>query len=430
RRKLAGLTSEREAAIRAVVEGHERVSYTDAEQTRVRDDYSRALHRLESFKELDERRAHYSLAVQEAFSANQTQHFQLIGTLADAIQVDREWEHSVEGVFGSSLQSILVPTPDDAIQAATWLKHNNAGRATFLVTGLHGGSDEVDVDLDVDVFSYERESVSYAQPQERVPVGIDGPRVGDIIRAPRELLLILERTMHERMNARVVDTLDDATALSLATGDMFVTTDGDWVAGGQFVNAGNGRALEEGAGLLTFKRELRELETRVADLSALLAVAEVSVADARSRMAGLEEAVVLLNASIAREEREVMALEMTAETLRHDVERAERHMRVVNDDTDRLVQERNAIEEALAKALSEAETAEQMRGESLSRIEQTATVLANLRRDAETESELLNRQRAEAAAAAERRRSTSADLRRLETERADVATKLARYQLE
>jgi hypothetical protein len=53
-----------------------------------------------------------------------------------------------------------VPTPDDAIQAATWLKHNNAGRATFLVTGLHGGSDEVDVDLDVDVFSYARESVS------------------------------------------------------------------------------------------------------------------------------------------------------------------------------------------------------------------------------------------------------------------------------
>ena len=236
--------------------------------------------------------------------------------------------------------------------------------------------------------------------------------------------------MPERMNARVVDNLDDATALSLATGDMFVTTDGDWVAGGQFLNAGNGRALEEGAGLLTFKRELRELESRVADLAATLAVAEVSVADARSRMAGLEEAVVLLNASIAREEREVMALEMTADTLRHDVERAERHMRVVTDDTERLAQERTAIEESLTRTLSEAETAEQMRGESLVRIEQTATVLANLRRDAETESELLNRQRAEAAAAAERRRSTSADLRRLETEREEVTAKLTRYQLE
>ena len=59
REKLARLTAEREAAIKAVVEGHERVSDTDAEQTRVRDDHSRALHRLESFKELDQRRAHY-----------------------------------------------------------------------------------------------------------------------------------------------------------------------------------------------------------------------------------------------------------------------------------------------------------------------------------------------------------------------------------
>jgi chromosome segregation protein len=430
RRKLAGLTSEREAAIRAVVEGHERVSDTDAEQTRVRDDYSRVLHRLESFKELDERRAHYSLAVQEAFSANQKQHFHLIGTLADAIQVDREWEHAVEGVFGSSLQSILVPTPDDAIQAATWLKHNNAGRATFLVTGLHGGSDEVDVDLDLEMLTFARESVSPAQRQQHVPVGIDGPRLGDIIRAPRELLLILERAMHERMNARVVDTLDDATALSLATGDMFVTTDGDWVAGGQFVNAGNGRALEEGAGLLTFKRELRELESRVSELAAQLTVAEVAVTDARSRLTGLEETVVLLNASIAREEREVMAREMTADSLRQDVERAERHLRVVADDTQRLEQERRELEERRAQTQTESAIADEMRRATQERIEHTLGVLGGLRRDAETENESLNQQRAEAAAAAERRRSTSADLRRLDTEREEVDSRVARYHLE
>ena len=424
REKLTRLTAEREAAVTAVVEGHERVSDTDAEMTRIRDDHSRALHRLESFRELDDRHAHYSLAVQEAFSANEREDFHLIGTLADNIQVEERWERAVEGVFGSALQSILVATPNDAIRAAAWLKHNHAGRANFLVTGLHGGSDEVEVLTSTFL------GATFEARREFAPVGINGPRLADIITAPRELLALLERTMPERMNARIVDNLDDATALSLATGDMFVTTDGDWVAGGQFVNAGNGRSLEEGSGLLTFKRELRELESRVADLAAALAVAEVSVADARLRMAGLEEAVVLLNASMAREEREVMALEMTAETLRHDVERAERHMRVVTDDTNRLSQERTAIAESLAKTLSEADVAEQMRDEALARIEQTATALANLRRDAEAESELLNRQRAEAAAAAERRRSTSADLRRLETEREDVAGKLARHQLE
>src|SRR5712692_6833450 len=282
REKLAKLVAEREAAVRAVVEGHERVADSDAEQTRVRDDHSRALHKLESLNELDQRRAHYSLAVQEAFSANEREDFHLIGTLADSIQVDAQWERAVEGVFGSSLQAILVPTPDDAIRAAGWLKENQAGRATFLVTGFHGGSDEVDV------LTRTGTATAVASRQQYVPIGIDGPRVGDILQTPPELLAVLERTLPERMNARIVDTLDDATALSLATGDMFVTTEGDWVAGGQLVNAGNGRALEEGAGLLTFKRELRELELRGNELAGELAVAEMSAKDARARLTGLE----------------------------------------------------------------------------------------------------------------------------------------------
>src|SRR3984893_6544182 len=175
RQKLGRLTAEREAAIRAVVEGHERVSDNDAEQTRVRDDYSRALHRLESFKELDQRRTHYSLAMQEAFSANDSEDFHLIGTLADSIQVEARWERAVEGTFGSSLQSILVPTPDDAIRAAAWLKSNQAGRATFLVTGFHGGSDETKL------LTFTGSATSAAARQQHVPVGINGPRVGDIL---------------------------------------------------------------------------------------------------------------------------------------------------------------------------------------------------------------------------------------------------------
>jgi chromosome segregation protein len=428
REKLARLTAERETAVKAVIEGHERVSDTDAEQSRVRDDHSRALHRLESFNELDQRRAHYSLAVQEAFSANESEAFHLIGTLADAMQVDARWERAVEGVFGSSLQSILVPTSEDAIRAAAWLKNNQAGRATFLVTGFHGGSDESDV---ADVLTYIGTRTDTDQrPQQYVPVGIDGPRVGDILNAPPELLTVLERTLSERMNARIVDTLDDATALSLATGDMFVTTDGDWVAGGQFVNAGNGRALEEGAGLLTFKRELRELESRAENLAAELAVAEVAVKDARGRLTGLEESVVLLNASIAREEREVMARELNAGTLQQDVERTERHIRVVTDDTERLHQERRDVEESRTRTLGEAEVAETMRRATQERIEQTAKTLIAIKQEAESSSELLNQQRAEAAAAAERRRSTASDLRRLEAEREEVNSRIARHQLE
>jgi chromosome segregation protein len=457
--KLHSLTQEREAAVKTVVEGHERVSDTDAELSRIRDERSRTWHKLESLKDLDQRRAHYSLAVQEAFSANEREDFHFIGTLADTIRVDAEWERAVEGVFGSALQSIVVPTPDDAVRAAAWLKANRAGRATFLVAGLHGGSDEAKVitsefsdlsseisDLRSQISDLEAEHDSRTSfgsssagaaataggtaRQRYVPLGIDGPRVGDILQISRELSRVLERTLPERMNARIVDTLDDAITLSLATGDMFVTTEGDWVAGGQFVNAGNGRALEEGAGLLAFKRELRELELRSGELEAEAVLAEASAKEARSQLTDLEESVVLLNGSIAREEREVMTRELNANTLKQDVERAARHMRVVADDVERLGQERREIEEQRARTLAEAETAEAARREAREKIEQSNNALAGGRREAESESDLLNKQRSEAAAAAERRRAMTSELRRLETEREDVTARVERHNQE
>jgi len=177
------------------------------------------------------------------------------------------------------------------------LKNNQAGRATFLVTGLHGGSDEAKTltaetsnstseisDLRSEFANSQFQSATSPSRQQYAPVGVDGPRVGDILRAPSELLTVLERALPQRMNARIVGTLDDAMALSLATGDMFVTVEGDWVTGGQFVNAGNGRALEEGAGLLAFKRELRELELRALELEPEIVLAEAMVKDARSQL--------------------------------------------------------------------------------------------------------------------------------------------------
>ena len=111
RERVAKLQAERETAVDAVIRGHEAVSDTEAELTRVRDEHSRASHRLESLK-VDQRRAYYSPAVQLIFSPTETpRDFHFIGTLADALNVDAKWERAVEGVLGSSLQSIVVPTP-------------------------------------------------------------------------------------------------------------------------------------------------------------------------------------------------------------------------------------------------------------------------------------------------------------------------------
>jgi len=208
---------------------------------------------------------------------------------------------------------------------------------------------------------------------------------------------------------------------------MCATVEGDWVAGGQLVNAGDERALEEGAGLLAFKREMRELDTRAVELEAQFSTAAAKVTQARAALTVLEDAVVLLNEVIGREERDALAREMNAHTLAQEIERAERHMRVVADDAARIAAELLEVQERRATALAEAATAEASRQNASDKVAEAAAQLSVVRREAEAESELLGEQRAAAAAAAERRRAAAAELRRMEAEQSELNSRLERY---
>ena len=295
RERVTSLQAEREAAVDAVVRGHEAVSDTEAELTRVRDEFSRASHRLESLKELDQRRAYYSPAVQLVFSPSETpRDFHFIGTLADALNVDAKWERAVEGVLGSSLQAIVVPTPDDAVRAASWVRENNGGRASFLVAGLHGGSEELDTLNTLTCKLEERSTLSLSLVDDVK----EDLRICDVLGAPQQLITVLKRTLPQKVNARLAANLEEAMVKSIETGEIFVTLNGDWIASGQFVNAGDARAVEEGAGLLAFKRELRELETRAEVLGREVEIAGMGSRGARARLVELEDTVVTLNEAI------------------------------------------------------------------------------------------------------------------------------------
>ncbi len=428
RERVTRLQAERETAVDAVVRGHEAVSDADAELTRVRDEYSRASHRLESLKELDQRRAYYSPAVQLVFAESETpRDFHFIGTLADALNVDAKWERAVEGVLGSSLQSIVVPTPGDAVRAAQWLRENNGGRASFLVAGLHGGSEELDFELETLVCRLEERSTLSISLVDDVR---DDLQISDLLGAPQQLITVLKRTMPHKVNARLAMNIEDAMAKSIESGETYVTLNGDWISSGQFVNAGDARAVEEGAGLLAFKRELRELELRAETLEREVEVATIVSANARARLVGLEDTVVTLNEAIGREEREAMTRELNATNLEQEVERAERHLRVVAQDAARVEAERVELGERRSQALREAEAAESAREASADNVIKASSLLTDLRRDVEVEGESLARQRATAAAAAERRRATTAEVRRVESELADFASRVERHRFE
>ena len=67
-------------------------------------------------------------------------------------------------------------------------------------------------------------------------------RISDLLGAPQQLVTVLQRTLPQKMNARLAANLEDAMVKSIATGEMYVTLNGDWIASGQFVNAGDARS--------------------------------------------------------------------------------------------------------------------------------------------------------------------------------------------
>ncbi|MCA1632900.1 MAG: hypothetical protein LC802_04060, partial [Acidobacteria bacterium] len=419
RARIDALLAEREQRTGELTVARADVNATAAEHARTRDEAARVRHRLDTLAEIDSQRSLYSQAVQRIFTpepADAARDFHTIGTLADVLRVEPHWERTVESVLGPYLQSVIVPTPDDAVRAAAWLHATGAGRANFLVAGLHGGAETTDADDD---FFQGTTLADYREADLRV---------ANLLGAPREIGAVLRRTLAREMGARVTESLDEAMLATLPTGEMCVTKAGEWVIGGQFLSAGGPRVSEDGAGLLAFKREMRELEARMVGLEADLVFADEAAARARARLVELEDAFVLLNDAIGREEREHIAREVNAAQLQQEIERAERHMRVVADDAARLAAEEQELRERRALQLAEAGAVEAARAAAAQSVAEASESLAEARRAAEAESEHLGRQRAVAATAAERRRATAAELRRMEGETGELRERLERHE--
>ncbi|MBA3440924.1 MAG: AAA family ATPase, partial [Pyrinomonadaceae bacterium] len=366
RLRLEQLAEEREVAVEAVTLARAEAVAATAEHARIRDEAARVRHRLDTLAELDAKRELYSEAVQNLFASSEAvKDFHSIGTLVDVLRVEPQWEQAVESALGPFLQSVIVPTPDDALRAALWLKEKNWGRATFLVTGLHGAS----VDEQNDHTSHTGVALAEeADDTDDLRLSVDelqdsGLRISDLLWAPTEILQVLDRTLTREMNAQLAETLDQAMIKSLATGDAFVTREGEWVAGGQLLSAGGSLHNSSGnaGGLLAFKREMRQLELRAAEFDQEVAAAAQAASAARHKLGELEEALVQLNEIIGREEREQMARELHAAGVKQDIERAERHLRVVADEAARLAEERREVGGRRATAATEAEAAEASR---------------------------------------------------------------------
>jgi chromosome segregation protein len=205
-----------------------------------------------------------------------------------------------------------------------------------------------------------------------------------------------------------------------------VTLNGQIVFNNQLFIFNTQQTSEKNTGILSFKRELRELAAREEVLQTDFAKANENVVATRDALQLQERKISELQTKIMAAEREHMSLELTARSLQQEIERAERHKRVVEDEKKQISAERSDFENKQLKFESEAIVAQNERTTTNNKLTEIAASLTVARTKAERANSSLSEERARLAAANERRRSLAAALRRVESEQSEVQ---ARAQL-
>ena len=401
REKIKALHDEKQALLSQSSEARAALQTTEKALRELQNEFSRRKNRFETLQELDEKRAVYAPSVQKLFAEQTKIGVKFLGTLADKFTVEERAEKAVENLFGAFLQTVLVEREEDARKTVEYLKKSNLGRIAVLV-------------FNAKAQKRKDAKISNLKSQISNLLGIDDDFAAALAEVfPREIAL------------NFVDDWNDPKA-----GENLIDADGDYVYAQKLFVSGRAQANEKNSSLLAFKRELRELETTIKNLSKEIEKAEKETAKARAKLAEKEEQIVDLQSLIVQVERDLLSLEIQEKSARQETERAERHKRVVAEEITQIEKEIGEIGAKQTDARVNAEKAEKARVAASESLAKISNKLSEARARTEEENAVLNEKRTLAATSEERRRSAQSALRRVENESRELDSRLARQRLE
>jgi chromosome segregation protein len=409
--------------------------------------------RLKSLIEVDERRAYFSEAVQALMkhslkSAALSNGFSTLGTLADYVKVSPEHEAMIETTLRDELQYVVVPSFDDALRAIDYLKSEGAGRATFLV--IERQDDKPAVDPIPYLHNIKIESPGAADgngdlsstihPSDRIdrPDRIDRRHpyryqtLDSMLSLKSDLAEAFKLALPGLAKARVVDDAAQAIEASSSSNGsgpyVSVARTGERAIAGRLVTGGS--ASEKGAGVLALKREIGELREKIESLAADVRLTEEALNEIKFQIAQSEEEQKRVDSEIRQIEKRSVALREQLQQCQRERERAATHIRVVEQETTQAEDELKEFDAKLQQASLQTGEAEQTHREAEASVAADQSEMVELRRSAEARLQELSRRRADFATKTERRRGLQNDIRRLETEAADLESRLSRSRME
>jgi chromosome segregation protein len=338
--------------------------------------------RLKSLEELDAARAEYGdgARIILAESANAVPH---LGSVADYVEVDQEYERAVDASLGDLLQHVVVRTHADAAAGLQFVRERAAGRVGFIVIG--------------EAASTEHRAPSTEHRALTTLVRVSGP-ASEAIRAQIAGVFIAGST-------------EEARKLALETGGTAVTRDGEVFRGAHRVEGG---ARDEARSILTTKREIKELRERAdAEDATLVRLLEEAVG-LDMAIAGAESAIASLQAKLHRQEKAVVGfdLQVTAAGDASDrVFRKQEQIALERRSADEELRAQERREDEARQSIQRIETEQRTADEQLSAAQRA---LFEAREMAATQSRLTAEAKAAHAALVERSSAIAIELQRLE----------------
>lgn len=204
--------------------------------------YHQEKSRLEALSNLTERYEGYGGSVKKVMEQKEKEKG-IIGVVADIIKVEKKYETAIETALGGNIQNVVTDNEETAKKLIRFLKENKLGRATFLpLTSIKNPQE-------------------FKNPEALKEKGVLG-MADELVQIEKKYKDVAKAMLGRIV---VVDNVDNAVKIAgkYDYGIRMVTLEGELLVPGGAISGG---AFKNNSNLLGRRREMEELQKKVADL--------------------------------------------------------------------------------------------------------------------------------------------------------------------
>jgi chromosome segregation protein len=352
------------------------------------------------------------------------------GVVADIVQPPPELETALEAVLGERLGNIIVESHDVGVEAIEFLKSKSEGRSSFIPVALRSPAALAAAPAGTVVF----DTGDGLSVEQQVPATMPAALpLGEGVRGPMLELIGYDRR-YDRVAAYLLGDVIVVENLRLAldlwrrtrTDKTLVTLDGEVIDPHGVVTGGSRESAL--AGVLSQKREMRELEEVVARLEADYQAALARHVGNKQALAEVSKTVEELTAATRHNEMEVLAQSKDGDRVLRERQQLEARREQLRSSTDDL---RSALAQNEQRLCEATAALAELRESSVVHESNAVTLRAEAEALQAKVDELaadLSSHRVAAAQASDRRKMARQNLERLERDTADYQNR--RTQLE